>query len=83
MLSDPSLQIPIFAAVLFLVLAHPRTFAFMDDKLGGLLKADLVGDNDRPTRLGLLLHAAVFLLLTLAFLKTYDIVSGSPSFGTY
>ena len=77
MLSDPSVQIPLFAALLFLVLAHPRTFDFVDDKLGGLLNAELVGATGRPTRLGLLVHALVFFLITLAFLRTYDIVSAS------
>jgi len=81
MFSDPVMQIPLFAAVLFVVLAHPSTFAFMDARLGPILHMDIAGVNDRPTRYGLLLHAAVAALLMYGFLRTYDI-SSSASFGS-
>jgi len=83
MFSDPIVQIPLFAAVAFLILAHPRTFDFVDAKLGPLLHLDIASDADRPTRAGLLVHASVMFLLMFGFLKAYDIVSGgSGTFGS-
>jgi hypothetical protein len=83
MLSDPIVQIPLFAAVAFIILAHPRTFGFVDDKLGPLLRVDIATDSDRPTRAGLIVHAAVMFLVVFGFLKAYDVVSGgSGTFGS-
>ena len=82
MLSDPIVQIPIFAAVAFIVLASPSTFSFVDDHLGPLLNTDIAGDNERPTQAGLLVHALVMFLLVLGFLKTYDMMSGTTTFGS-
>jgi len=82
MFTDPIVQIPLFAAVAFLIVAHPRTFQFTDDHIGSVLNLDLTSESDRPTRAGLLLHSAVLFLLVLGFLKTYDIVTGSTTFGS-
>lgn len=55
----------------------------MDDLLGPLLRLDIATDADRPTRAGLLVHAAVMFLLVFGFLKAYDVVSGgSATFGS-
>lgn len=82
MLTDPIVQIPLFAAVAFIVLASPSVFGWVDDHLGPILRTDLAGASDRPTKAGLIVHALVMFLLVFLFLKTYDIVSGTTTFGS-
>lgn len=52
------LMISLMSAGLFVLVAHPATFKFTNGIIGGITQ------NGCPTMLGLVVHAAVFFLLT-------------------
>ena len=65
---SPQIQAPLFAALLFIVIASPVTFAFVNSIVEPLLKLK-VAQNGQPTRFGLILHALVYFGLSYTFLK--------------
>lgn len=56
--------ISVYAAVLFLVVSLPDVYKLTDRYLGPLIGQRLYGERG-PTMTGLLVHAAVFMILTL------------------
>jgi len=68
MLPVKDLQAPAFAALLFIVVASPTVFKFVDSLASPV--GVKVAVNGVPTRMGLLVHAAVFFGLTYTFLKS-------------
>lgn len=64
----PQIQAPLFAALLFIVIASPVTFTFVNSLVEPLLGLK-VAQNGQPTRVGLILHAMVYFGLSYAFLK--------------
>lgn len=71
-LDSPTVAIPLFAALFFLVVSNPLVFAWTDSMLGTLVGLDFVTAGGVPTRLGLLLHAALMFVGVFAYLKTYS-----------
>lgn len=72
-MSSPVLQIPLFAALAFLVLGAPQVYAFMHRHVGSLLGVEVVTSQGTPTRFGLVLHALVVFLVMSLYLNTYEI----------
>jgi hypothetical protein len=64
------IQAPLFAALLFIVIAHPFTFKLVNDTLTWPLLKVKAQNNGTPTKAGLLIHAIVFFGLTYGFLKS-------------
>ncbi len=60
----------IYTTILFLVIASPFMFKFVNSLLGSLLK--ICNKNGCPTGAGLILHSIVFALL-LRLLMNFDI----------
>ena len=58
--SDKQLKISLTSGALFYLIAHPSTFEFMRSILGKWVASA----SGCPTRLGLVLHAFLFVLLT-------------------
>jgi hypothetical protein len=54
------LLISFLSALVFLIVAHPQTFLLMRRTVGDWVASDA----GCPTRSGLVLHAAVFMLIT-------------------
>jgi hypothetical protein len=65
---SPKLQIPVFAALLFIVVSSPDVYRFTNDTLGEpLLKMKTVVAGGAPSKFGLILHAIVFFALMYVF----------------
>lgn len=62
------IQAPLFAALLFIVIASPVTFSFVNALVEPVLRLK-VSQNGQPTRFGLILHAVVYFGLSFWFLK--------------
>ena len=60
----------LFAAFVFIVAASPRVFKVVDGLLGAPLGLRLASYDGRPTRLGLVLHAALVFGLVYAYGRT-------------
>jgi hypothetical protein len=65
-LSD--LSAPLFAALLFVVLSSPPAYRATNSILKNTSLKTL-SEAGAPTKIGILVHAAVFFLLSLAFIK--------------
>jgi len=63
-----SYEAPLFASILFVVLASPVTFQLVNDILAAPLGLKTVRGGI-PTKFGVVLHALVFFLISLLFLK--------------
>lgn len=70
-LSSPLIAIPLFVALLFLVVGSPVVYGWTDAYLGGVLKMSFV-EGGVPTRVGLIAHSAVMFLGMYAYLKAYS-----------
>lgn len=64
------IQAPLFAALLFVIIAHPATFKFVNDTITWPVLKLKAQQSGVPTRAGLLVHAVVFFGLTYGFLKS-------------
>lgn len=64
-----SIQSPLFAAVMFMILSSPATYAWVNDMIAMPLLGQSVENNGVPTKFGLVLHAAVFFVLVYSFLQ--------------
>lgn len=71
-LSSPLVAIPVFTALVFLIVASPVTFKFTAAKIGAPLKIGLITPAGLPTRSGLVLHAIVAALIVYAYLRAYS-----------
>ena len=71
-LSSPLTAIPLFAALLVLIVGSPVVFKITDKYLADPLKLNFASRDGVPTRLGLVVHAGVAFLLMYAYLKSYD-----------
>lgn len=69
-MSFKEIQAPLFAALLFIIIAHPATFKFVNDTITWPALKIKAQQSGVPTRMGLLVHAAVFFGLTYGFLKS-------------
>jgi len=65
----PQFEAPLYSAVLFLVVASPTTFKFVNDLITVPLLGVKATSNGVPTKTGLILHSLVFFALSYAFLK--------------
>lgn len=75
MLSDPLTQIPLFAALLFVILGSPAVYKLVDglvSKLTGGALPIVDPSTGAPTKAGLLVHGAVYFLLAHLYLKSYS-----------
>ena len=63
------IKAPLFAALLFIVIAHPGTFKLVNDNLTWPILKIKAQNNGVPTKAGLVIHAIVFFALTYGFLK--------------
>jgi hypothetical protein len=70
MVSFKDVQAPLFAALLFIVVAHPGTFKFVNDTLTWPVLKVKAQNSGVPTTAGLLIHAVVFFALTYGFLHS-------------
>jgi hypothetical protein len=61
-------HLPLFNALLFIILAMPGTFAMVDTVLTEV-NVDIVDAGGLPTRIGIIIHALVFALLTFFLMK--------------
>ena len=64
------IQAPLFAALLFIVLAHPGTFKLVNDVITWPVLKVKTQNSGVPTKAGLLIHAIVFFGLIYSFLKS-------------
>lgn len=64
------IQAPLFAALLFIVIAHPATFKLVNDLISWPMLKVKAQNNGIPTKAGLILHAIVFFAVTYGFLKS-------------
>lgn len=67
--SFKEIQAPLFASLLFVVIAHPATFKLVNDMLTWPVLKVKAQTNGVPTKAGLLIHALVFFAITYGFLK--------------
>jgi hypothetical protein len=66
---SPKLQLPLASALVFVILASPTTFKFMNDTVGvPLLKTKFI-ESGVTTNAGLIVHGVVFFLIAYAFLQ--------------
>jgi hypothetical protein len=65
----PTIQAPLFAALLFIVISSPVMYKITNDVLTYPLLKVKTHTGGAPTKFGLLLHAVVFFALTWVFLK--------------
>ena len=63
------IQAPLFAALLFIVIAHPGTYKLVNDYVTWPIIKIKAQKNGVPTKSGLLIHSIVFFALTYGFLK--------------
>lgn len=70
MQSFKEIQAPLFASLLFIVIANPATFKLVNDTLTWPILKVKAQSNGVPTKAGLVIHAIVFFGLTYAFLKS-------------
>jgi len=64
-----TIQAPLFAAILFLVISAPTTYSVTNDYLTQPLFQLHTQHNGVPSRFGLLLHSIVYFALVYTFLK--------------
>lgn len=69
-INSPLIAIPLFAALLFLIVGSPTVYAFTDSTLAAPLGTSF-SDGGAPTRIGLIVHAGVTFLAVYAYLKAY------------
>lgn len=69
MFISPKFQAPVFSALLFIVIASPTTFKFVNDFISVPVLRTKAVNAGVPTKFGLLLHALVFFALSFAFLS--------------
>ena len=55
-------QISIFSAFIFILVIHPYTYIFTQKMLGGLF-GKIADSSGCPTKVGLLIHGIVYILL--------------------
>jgi hypothetical protein len=68
---SPRIQLPLFTALLFIVIASPDIFKFTNDALGEpLLRSRFIQLGGSPTKLGLVVHSIVFFLIMYLFTIT-------------
>lgn len=64
------IQAPLFAALLFIVIAHPATFKLVNDTITWPILKVKAQNSGVPTKAGLIVHALVFFGITYSFLKS-------------
>lgn len=64
------IQAPLFAALLFIIIAHPFTFKLVNDTITWPFLKQKAQNNGTPTKFGLIVHALVFFAITYGFLKS-------------
>lgn len=64
-----TLQAPLFAAVLFIVLSAPNTYTVTSEYIAEPLFGMHTQRQGTPTRFGLVVHAFVYFALVYTFLK--------------
>ena len=70
--SSPLIAIPLFAALIVMIVASPVVFKITDANIGRILGIQLASRDGLATRGGLLVHAAVAFALMYAYLKAYS-----------
>ena len=68
-LSRMATSVPLFAALVFIVVGSPVVYRAVDKILGETLGIELADGTGRPTRLGLILHALVVFLMVTLFMR--------------
>jgi hypothetical protein len=71
-LDSPLVAIPLFVALGFLIVGSPVVYNFTDSKIAPLLRLDFVSPAGKPTRAGLIVHAAVLAVLVYAYLRAFS-----------
>lgn len=66
-------QIPLFAALAYIVVAHPGVFRWTHRYIAGPLGLSYIDASGKPTPIGLVVHALVMFLLVTLFLRSYDV----------
>lgn len=71
-LSSPLVAIPLFVALLVLIVGSPVVFKITDQYIGRTIKVPFASKDGLPTRAGLLVHAGVAFLVMYSYLKAYS-----------
>jgi hypothetical protein len=71
-LNSPLIAIPLFASIVVLIVASPVVFKITDAYIGNFIKLRFASKDGLPTRVGLIVHAAVAFLAVHAYLKAYS-----------
>ena len=69
---SPLTAIPLFTALIVLIVGSPVIFKLTDKYLASPLKLTFASKDGLPTRLGLFVHAGVAALLMYAYLRSYS-----------
>jgi hypothetical protein len=70
-LQSPMVAIPLFTAIVVLIVASPVIFKLTNDTIATPLRLRFASPAGVPTRAGLLVHSGVAFLLMYAYLKSY------------
>lgn len=76
-MSSPLIAIPMFTALIVMVVASPVVFKITSLNLGDMIGIKFASSDGLPTRAGLIAHAGVAFLLMYAYLKAYSPESSS------
>lgn len=63
-------QLPLFAALVFLIISSPAVYRLTDGVFFSTIKLRLADASGAPTKAGLIIHALVVFLIVWAYLKT-------------
>lgn len=66
-------QIPLFAALAFIVVAHSSVFRWTHRYLATPIGVRFIDAAGKPTPTGLVIHALVMFLMVTMFLRSYDV----------